>query len=87
MSARPRTPDPELAAKARLLLKYRLARGFTQAGIAEKIGVDRQIIARAEKGQAQLSPEVFAAFCRIIGIDPIALLRAAGFTAFKESTK
>jgi transcriptional regulator with XRE-family HTH domain len=87
MSARQRTPDPELAAKARLLLKYRLARGFTQKGLSEAIGVDRKIIARAENGEAQLSPNAFTAFCHVLGIDPIALLREAGYTAFKETRK
>jgi transcriptional regulator with XRE-family HTH domain len=87
MSARQRAPDPELAAKARLLRKYRLARGFTQLGIADAIDVDRKTIARAENGEAQFSPNAFTAFCHVLGVDPIALLREAGYTAFKETEK
>jgi transcriptional regulator with XRE-family HTH domain len=61
-----------------------MASGFTQADIADKIGVSCQIYRRVETGTGQLSHSGLVDFCRVIGIDPGALLREAGYTAFKE---
>jgi len=70
-----------------LFREYRLLRKKSQAEVAEAIGLDRSAYVRVERGERRLSPAEYEIFCRVIGCNPIALLREAGYTAFLETEK
>ena len=80
-----RTNDDRSTKLRQLLRDYRVARGLTKAAMADAVHLDRMSYLRAERGDGRmLHPGEMDLFCRIIGCDPTALLREAGYTAFLE---
>ncbi len=62
----------ELLEKIRNL---RLAKGYTQEYMAEKIGIDTVNYGRIERGQTKITMDRFFKICEILEISPSELLR------------
>lgn len=56
----------------------RLQRGWTQADLGERIGVDRAYISQIETGARKWPRELIPALSRVLGITQIDMARAAG---------
>lgn len=65
------------AALAKAIVDARRTAGLTQGQLAEKSGLSRSAIARAETGEASLSSDRFWDLARALGIRPSALWQAA----------
>ncbi len=65
------------AALAKALVDARHAAGLTQDQLAERSGLSRSAIARAEAGEASLSSDRFWDLARALGIRPSTLWLAA----------
>ena len=64
-------------ALAKALVTARHTAGLTQGQLAERSGLSRSAIARAEAGEASLSSDRFWDLARALGIKPSALWLAA----------
>lgn len=48
----------------------RVSAGYTQAELAEKLGVSRDLIGKMEKGKIVVKPHYLYAICLITGFNP-----------------
>ncbi len=58
----------------RLILDGRIARGWSQHDLAQRIGVSRVMVSRYECGKDLPKLLVYAELCRVFDLDPRALL-------------
>lgn len=84
---RPRktTTEPPLSSNALIGLRlrhFRLAKGFSQAQLAQKIGVTRETITAYESGRARLLDDVIARLALVLSVsaDNLLGLKAADTT-------
>lgn len=45
----------------------RVSAGYTQASLAEKLGVSRDLVAKWEAGKAEVKPHYLYAICQVTG--------------------
>ena len=64
-------------ATGRQIKAERAALGMTQAGLAERIGKDKQTVMRYENGKRDIPVDDLAVMAAVFGIGPIELLRRA----------
>jgi len=62
-------------ALARAIRQQRTIAGMTQRQLAARLRVTAIFIGRIERGQADISAEAFVRLARVLGIDPVKLLR------------
>ena len=58
-----------------ILKQYRNQAGFTQAEIAEKLGISEKYVSRVETGIGGISKETLAKYMNILGISPNVIYR------------
>ena len=64
-------------ATGRQIKAERAALGMTQAGLAERLGKDKQTVMRYENGKRDIPVDDLAVMAAVFGIGPIELLRRA----------
>lgn len=63
----------------RNLRSYRQARGFSQEGFADELGVHRTYMGGLERGERNLTLRSLERLAERIGLDPLDLLEASAF--------
>lgn len=48
----------------------RVSAGYTQAELADKLGVSRDLIGKMEKGKVEVKPHYLFAICHVTGFSP-----------------
>ena len=69
------TPAAFFAAVAGRLVQMRKAAGWTQAGLAERMGVDNSTLSRIERGEAAPSLTKIVKAAGVFGVAPFELLQ------------
>ena len=62
------------------VLRLRLERGWTQRGLAERVGTDQGRIARIEAGDVNLTLRGLARMAHALGVEAVELVQARGAT-------